>query len=129
MYGYPAFTMIVDQDGASLGSIWQKDMRKQDRLFCLTFRKRSGKTTQERRWKRRQLSAFLSLALMASLPGHSAHCRDGLVTGTAFSSKSRKQFVDEVNRDEWFAMLLFALVLVASGVQFIYFSKKAAGAS
>ena len=33
-----------------------------------------------------------------------------------FSSKITKQFVDEVNRDEWFAMLLFALVLVASGV-------------
>lgn len=128
VYGYPAFTMIVDQDGASLGQYLAEGYEKATGFSSLLpyIQEEERKTTRE--------ALEAQTAVSFSFTGSHGLSAGNIqpIAGTdwslvqLFSSKITKQFVDEVNRDEWFAMLLFALVLVASGVQFIYFSRKKA---
>ena len=128
VYGYPAFTMIVDQDGASLGQYLAEGYEKATGFSSLLpyIQEEERKTTRE--------ALEAQTAVSFSFTGSHGLSAGNIqpIAGTdwslvqLFPSKITKQFVDEVNRDAWFAMLLFALVLVASGVQFIYFSRKKA---
>lgn len=70
VYGYPAFTMIVDQDGASLGQYLAEGYEKATGFSSLLpyIQEEERKTTRGGAGSSRQLSAFLSLALMAFLP-------------------------------------------------------------
>lgn len=127
-YAYPAFTMIVDEDGTALGQYQAADRKRAENLSVIL----SYIAKEQQDAVRQAPVAHTSVSFSFDGSSGTSVGRILPIDGSDWSlfqvlpSEASSSMLTEVNRDERLAMLLFAVAVVLSGSQLIYTIRKRA---
>ena len=125
LYGFPSFTMLVGMDGVSLGQYNVNGIEIMEDIGQLVrFIKADPAEPVLNAASTHSVERFS----FTGTEGHSEGCIRP-ISGTdwsliqLFPSEAARQMVDNVNFDERFALLLFAIVMLLSSAHFLYVLK------
>ena len=126
LYGYPAFTMMVNGDGEQLGQYEAHGLQKIKNLSeVMQFVQVDSEAAVKDAVRTRTSTAFSFVGTEGVSTGdiQPIEGTDWLLF-QLFPSEAVKELTDEVNFDERFAMILFGLVLLMCVGQFAYITRR-----
>lgn len=126
LYGYPAFTMMVNGDGEQLGQYEAHGLQKMKNLSeAMQYVQVDSVAAVTDAVRTRTPAAFSFVGTKGVSTGdiQPIEGTDWLLL-QLFPSEAAKELTDAVNFDERFAMILFGLVLLMCVGQFVYITRR-----
>ena len=132
LYDFPAFTMLVDADGRSLGqyrtagSAYVEDL---DAAPSPIFQVSQARDVLEAAADQTAMTFSFVGSSGASEGRHPARVRHRLVPPAAVPSQVAAQMLAEINRDQHLTMLVLVVILMLIGAQLLYFTRQQVSAA